>query len=103
MTRPQQKWIYTRRPEGTESVSSSHYTLEESAAPSVGDLQDGEILVEALYLSVDPYMRIQQAASNTWEQPHPLGAVQGSGSVVQVIHSKSSAWKVGSIALGYTG
>ena len=93
------QWIYAKRP--TERVSSEHYELRDSHMS--GELADNEVLFQAKYISVDPYMRIQQHESNTWEEPHPLGIVQRAGSVGIVAASKSEKWKVGDWALGYTG
>jgi NADPH-dependent curcumin reductase CurA len=68
-----QKWIYRQHPTGV--VDPEHYELVSS--PLVLDLSDGEILVEARYLSVDPYMRINQSLKPTYNaEPHPLNTVQ---------------------------
>lgn len=93
------QWIYAKRP--TERVTSEHYELRDTRMS--GDLADNEVLFQAKYISVDPYMRIQQHESNTWEQPHPLGIVQGAGSIGTIVASNSESWKTGDWALGYTG
>ncbi len=75
-----QQWIYAQRPD--TAVGAEHYRLEpisDLAAPV-----RGEVIVEGRYWSVDPYMRIQQSAGNTWEAPHPVGEVQGGAVVGQV-------------------
>eukprot|EP01128_Nolandella_sp_AFSM9_P005148 TRINITY_DN244_c0_g1_i1.p1 TRINITY_DN244_c0_g1~~TRINITY_DN244_c0_g1_i1.p1 ORF type:complete len:354 (+),score=71.19 TRINITY_DN244_c0_g1_i1:23-1063(+) len=87
------QWIYTTRP-GTETVSSDHYELKETTLPAVGA---GEVLLKSLFISVDPYMRIQQAASDTWEEPHPLDTVQEAGVVAEVVESQSPLLAVGDI------
>jgi NADPH-dependent curcumin reductase CurA len=76
-----QQWIYTDRP--VAEVNESHYEMREVALET--DLKPGELLVKARYFSVDPYMRIQQSAADTWEAPHPLGTVQGGDTVAEVI------------------
>lgn len=81
-------------------VTADNYELQESPMPSPAE---GELLVEALWCSVDPYMRIQQARSDTWEEPHPLGKVQGGGVVGRVVVSKDAAVPVGSVVNCYTG
>lgn len=40
-----------------EIVPGTTFTQKISPAPTSADLKDGEILVEALYLSLDPAMR----------------------------------------------
>jgi NADPH-dependent curcumin reductase CurA len=94
-----QQWIYVKRPSGR--VSTEHYELRES--PVEGSLAVNEVLVRARYISVDPYMRIQQHERNSFDPPHPLGIVQGAGAVAQVVASKSNKFKEGDWVLGYTG
>src|SRR5579885_52907 len=93
------QWIYIKRPNGR--VTSEHYELRRSEITM--ELAEEEVLFQAKYISVDPYMRIQQHASNSWEEPHPLGVVQGAGAVGVVAASRSARWKEGDWALGYTG
>lgn len=93
------QWIYARRPSGR--VTGEHYELRDSELSA--ELAANEVLFQAKYISVDPYMRIQQHTTNTWEEPHPLGVVQRAGSVGVVVASNSERWKEGDWALGYTG
>ena len=66
-------------------------------------LADGDVAVESLYLSVDPYMR------NRMGGPEWLGPAQGLGTPVtggvigRVIQSRSHAWAVGDVVLGHYG
>ena len=66
------QWFYVKRPEGR--VGAEHYELRET--PMDDELAINEVLVEQRFISVDPYMRIQQAERNTYDLPHPLGIVQ---------------------------
>lgn len=93
------QWIYVKRP--STRITNEHYELRQSEMS--GDLSANEVLFQAKYISVDPYMRIQQHESNTWEAPHPLGVVQRAGAVGVVAASKSDRWNPGDWALGYTG
>ncbi len=93
------QWIYVKRPE--QRVSEEHYELRENDLP--GELAKNEVIVKAKYISVDPYMRIQQAARNTWERPHPIGTVQGAGVVGQVVASASELFKENDWVLNYQG
>ncbi len=82
-----QRWIYSQRPE-TE-VSEAHYELQElvfNESP-----QRGEVLIEADYWSVDPYMRIGQSKNFTWDIPHAIGCVQSAGVVGRVIKAGNNA------------
>ncbi|MBX9685209.1 MAG: NADP-dependent oxidoreductase [Candidatus Obscuribacterales bacterium] len=93
------QWIYRKRPVGR--VSHEHYELaENSLAP---DIADNEVLVQSRYISVDPYMRIQQAERNSWEEPHPLDIVQRAGVIAQVVESRSSKVAPGDWVLTYSG
>ena len=56
------KWIYRSHPTGL--VGPEHYEL--SSSPLLMDLSDGEVLVQAKYISVDPYMRINQSLKPTY-------------------------------------
>ncbi len=95
------QWIYRTRPEGV--VSSEHYKLVETPIDPMPAAQ--ELIVRAHFISVDPYMRIQQAARNTWEEPHPLGIVQRAGVVAQVIAAGAdvTGFAPGDFVLTYTG
>lgn len=94
------QWIYSQRP--SAQVGEDNYTLnvEELNASS---LKKGEVLVKAKYISVDPYMRIQQSSLNTWEEPHPIGVVQGAGMTGEVIASNSDVLNIGDWVNCYTG
>lgn len=93
------QWIYVKRP--SQRVSSEHYELREAELPS--ELSQNEVLIGARFISVDPYMRIQQAERTTWEKPHPLGTVQGAGVVGQVLVSASAEFSEGDWVLAYSG
>ena len=96
----QRQWIYRQRPAGT--VGSEHYQLREQ--PLDTRLGVGEVLMEARYLSVDPYMRIGQSGKPTYdEQPHPLGVVQQGGVVGQVLASLDTAFAPGDWVRSYSG
>ena len=94
------KWLYVARPEGR--VSDSNYALvHETIDGSV--LANNEIVVKMAFISVDPYMRIQQASRDTWEKPHPLNTVQGAGTIGHVVASNSESFQVGDAVIGYHG
>ncbi|WP_066966633.1 NADP-dependent oxidoreductase [Microbulbifer sp. Q7] len=94
-----QRWIYTTRP--TAEVDTSHYRLDRT--PLDTELGSGEVLIENHYISVDPYMRIQQAARPNWEEPHPLNTVQRGAVVGRVLASRDSTLAEGDWVSAYTG
>lgn len=94
------KWLYVARPEGR--VSGSNYSLVHETISS-DNLSTNELIVKMEFISVDPYMRIQQAARDTWEAPHPLNTVQGAGTIGRIVASASDSFKVGDTVIGYHG
>ena len=93
------QWIYKKRPTGR--VTGEHYEQREAQLPS--ELAINEVLVQSKYFSVDPYMRVQQHESSTWEPPHPLGVVQRGAVVGQVSDSRSDDFAKGDWVLAYSG
>ncbi len=95
-----QQWIYRRHPDGL--VSGDHYELR--SEPLAMDLSSGEVLVQAAYISVDPYMRINQSRKPTYNpEPHPLGAVQAAGVVGRVLGSAATGLREGDWVEGMLG
>lgn len=94
------QWLYTRHPEGI--VGPEHYTLHTQALATA--LSAGEVLVAARYISVDPYMRINQSLKPTYnELPHALDAVQSAGVVGQVLASTAAHLAPGDWVEGMLG
>jgi NADPH-dependent curcumin reductase CurA len=93
------QWVYNKRP--TKNVSTEHYLLNKQALSTT--LANNEVLLEQHYISVDPYMRIQQAASSSWEEPHPLNTVQQAGVVAKVLKSNSAEFSIGDWVSAYAG
>ena len=95
-----QRWIYAHRPTG--AVGREHYRLETytPTAPA-----RGEVLVQAEHYSVDPYMRIQQAARNTYDVPHPLDTVQMGATVgrIAAVGADVDQFAVGDWVSAYAG
>jgi hypothetical protein len=78
------QWLYRRHPQGL--VGPEHYELV--TTPLATALSAGEVLVQARWWSVDPYMRINQSLKPTYnELPHALDAVQTAGVVARVLAS----------------
>lgn len=56
MTRDNLEIVLAERPT-TDIIPGRTFTQKTGKAPTPADLQDGQILVETLYLSLDPAMR----------------------------------------------
>ena len=78
----------------------SDFRLEESPMPSPGG---GEVLVQALYLSVDPYMRGRLTGVTTYARGLELGEVMVGGVVGRVLESNDPRRSAGDIVEGMLG
>jgi NADPH-dependent curcumin reductase CurA len=86
------QWLLASRP--AAEPSADNFTLNEAPIPTAGD---GEIVVRALYLSLDPYMRGRMRDVKSYVPPQPLGEVMTGGVVAQVIESKNPKFAEGDI------
>jgi NADPH-dependent curcumin reductase CurA len=84
------RFVLASRPEGM--LRESDFRLIE--AP-LAPLADGEMLVRALYLSVDPYMRGRMNAARSYAPPVEIGQVMEGGGVAQVVESRNPAFRPG--------
>jgi NADPH-dependent curcumin reductase CurA len=78
------------RPQGIPTAKN--FTLVES---QLGALEDQQVLVRNLYLSVDPYMRGRMNDTKSYVPSFELGKAMDGGAVGEVIESRSEALKVG--------
>jgi hypothetical protein len=78
----------------------SDFRLERLPAPEPAE---GELLLEILYLSLDPYMRTRMNAGATYAETVPLGAVMLGATVARVKRSRHPGWRDGEIVLSYSG
>ena len=100
MTINQQQWIYRRQP--SAAITTDHYELVTQSLSTT--LAEGEVLIEARYFSVDPYMRIGQSSKPTYDAtPHPLNVPQQGGVVAQVLASNAPGFAQGDWVRSYTG
>lgn len=66
-------------------------------------LQDGQVLLRTLYLSLDPYMRGRMSDAKSYAKPVEIGDVMVGGTVCEVVESRSDKRAVGDVVLAYTG
>ncbi len=64
---------------------------------------EGEVLLETMWLSVDPYMRGRMSDAKSYAEPVKLGEVMVGGTICRVVESKSEKLKVGDVISGFTG
>lgn len=66
-------------------------------------LDEGEVLLRTIYLSLDPYMRGRMNATKSYATPVPLGGVMEGGTVSEVVESRSIGLDPGMIVLSRNG
>lgn len=87
-----------RRPDGV--AQPSDFRIAEAILP---DLADGQVLVENLWMSVDPYMRRSMSPDATDLEPWPLNRPLDGPSVGRVVESRNPAFAVGDIVESMSG
>ena len=60
---------------------------------------DGEVLVQNRFMSVDPYMRGRMRAEASYAEPYQLNTVMYGGAIGEVIESADASLQVGDIVL----
>jgi NADPH-dependent curcumin reductase CurA len=66
-------------------------------------LQEGQVLVQHHYLSLDPYMRGRMNDAKSYAAPQPLGQVMQGGTVGVVVESRHEKFPVGASVVGMGG
>ena len=92
------KWILNKRPIGYPKEDD--FKLIES---SVDKLDEGEILIESHYLSLDPYMRGRMNDSKSYAPSIKLGGIITGEVVGKVVQSKSKLFNEGDYATAHIG
>ena len=78
----------------------SDFSLVESPLPQPGE---GEVLIQALWLSLDPYMRGRMRDERSYATPVELGQVMVGGVAGRIIQSRTPAFREGEIVEGSLG
>ncbi len=86
------------RPEGMPT--EDNLVLESMPIPSPGD---GEMLLETVYLSLDPYMRGRMSAERSYAQPVAIGQTMVGGTVSRVLESRLDGYAAGDYVLSFNG
>ena len=79
-----QQVLLDNRPVG-EAIASN-FRLISAETPA---LQNGQVLVQHHFLTLDPYMRGRMNDGRSYATPQALGKVMGGGTVGEVIESRS--------------
>ncbi|HEX4335630.1 MAG TPA: NADP-dependent oxidoreductase [Polyangiaceae bacterium] len=90
--------VLASRPEGEPELSN--FQLETSSMP---DVPEGRVLVQNLYLSIDPYMRGRMSDRASYAKPVAIGGVMVGGTVGRVVESNVPGIGAGELLVGYGG
>ncbi len=98
MTATNRQLLLASRPVGAPTPENFHLT--ETTIPSP---QQGELLIKAVYLSLDPYMRGRMSDKKSYAEPVGINEVMVGGTVCQVTASHHPDYQVGEWVLAYSG
>ncbi len=93
------QWVLNKRPSGTPNI-------EEDLKINITDTQSldyGDVLIEAQYLSLDPYMRGRMNAGPSYSAPVEIGGVMEGEIVGKIVESKSKLFDVGDMVNAKSG
>lgn len=90
--------VLAGRPHG--EPKDSDFRFEEFDLP---EPRDGEVALQTLYLSLDPYMRGRMSAAKSYAAPVEIGETMVGATVSRVLTSTVDDLSVGDIVLGYAG
>jgi NADPH:quinone reductase len=87
--------ILTSRPKGLPTADN--FKMEDLELPAI---HDGEVLLEGIYYSVDPYMRGRMNDVKSYAPPFETGKPLSGGVVARVKESKSNDFKIDDLVTG---
>jgi NADPH-dependent curcumin reductase CurA len=90
--------VLAARPQGR--VTPDCFRMEAVEVPQPGE---GELLLRARYLSLDPYMRSRMSDAPSYAEPVALDGVMCGATLCEVVQSRAPGWAVGEKVLAYTG
>lgn len=91
-------WKLVSRPSG--DVRAEHFELSKVSMP---DLQDGEVLVKARYLSIEPLLRGRLMDRTSYAASVQPGDVMTGRALSEVVESRSGEFKPGNIVEHWLG
>ncbi|TDD76950.1 NADP-dependent oxidoreductase [Flavobacterium caseinilyticum] len=87
--------VLAARPNGTPILNDFRFEDIE-----LDELQQGEVLLQGMYYSVDPYMRGRMNEGKSYVPPFELNKAIEGGVLATVLESKSDLFKTGDVVLG---
>lgn len=98
MSTPTTRIVLASRPQG--EPTPANFRIEHAVLPDPGD---GQVLLENVYLSLDPYMRGRMNEGRSYAAPVAIGAVMDGGTVARVIASRHPGFAEGDWVLAHAG
>ncbi|KAI0399949.1 hypothetical protein F4802DRAFT_526417 [Xylaria palmicola] len=102
MARENKTFVLAERPKA-HVIPGQTFRLEKGTAPTADDLKDGQLLVESLYLSLDPAMRGWLNDARSYVPPVGIGEKMRGFAISRVLASKSDCAKEGDLVTGGIG
>ena len=68
----------------------------------IDQLDNGEVIIEVLWLSLDPYIRGRMSAVKSYAAPLEIGEIITGGAVGKIIESKCPNFSIGNIVEGFS-
>jgi NADPH-dependent curcumin reductase CurA len=90
--------ILHSRPVGPPT--QDNFRIEQAGIPS---LEDGQVLLRTLFLSLDPYMRARMSDAPSYAVPVAIGGVMVGGTVACVQASRHPDYQAGQRVLSFSG
>ena len=90
--------VLSKRPSG--EIKDGDLTLVSNTVPAI---KNGEMLIQVLWLSLDPYMRPRMNDAKGYMDPLAIGDVMVGESVGRVIESRTERYQVDDIVTCFTG
>ena len=89
---------FASRPAGMPTLDN--FKIVDADVPQVND---GEVFVRTLYISVDPYLRGRMREGKSYVPPFEVGQVIQSGVIGKVVESRAPEFKQGDLVTGMLG
>lgn len=87
--------LLASRPHGTPIKENFKFEEQELPSPKAG-----EVLLKALYISVDPYMRGRMSDAKSYVPPYKVGEPIAGGVIAEAAESQNQQYKKGDVVLG---
>ena len=91
------KIVLKKRPVGYPKEDDFEIIKED-----ISEFSSGEVILEVVWLSLDPYMRGRMSTAKSYAEPVSLGQVITGGAVGKIVESKCSNFVKGEIVEGFT-